>query len=186
MTAWQWASVNNTRSLAGKQLNGIQPSFILLFTTVPFLLRLVKMSLVKKKEALQALSLARWDFQMKRQNALFVSGTTNMNIFWCDSRVVARQLLPELAQITAGKITQFCDVTLLWYKFSKKFRLKHYLDRKRSRVALKKKSRVGKMSWFGLKLVSRWHFIEDLLSPDFLSSLLWIWLIITNALNMTK
>ncbi len=32
MTVWQWASMDNTRTLKLKQLNGIQPSFVLLST----------------------------------------------------------------------------------------------------------------------------------------------------------
>lgn len=38
VTAWQWASMHNTKTLKVKQLNGIQPSFISSFSPVLFLL----------------------------------------------------------------------------------------------------------------------------------------------------
>lgn len=48
MTVRPWASVHNTRTLKLKQLNGTQPTLILLFTPVFFLLWHVKVSTVKK------------------------------------------------------------------------------------------------------------------------------------------
>ncbi len=46
--SWQRASEHNARTLTLKQLNGIQPSFVLLFTPVLLLLWHVKISSVKK------------------------------------------------------------------------------------------------------------------------------------------
>ncbi len=48
MTVWQWASLHNTRTLKPKQLNGIWPSLISLFTLVLFPLWHVKMPSLKK------------------------------------------------------------------------------------------------------------------------------------------